>query len=152
VLPSEQRLTLSLLPTVTLEVVPLRTYAPFPALLPLFKCILQVLFCEGVQHRLRFCLCTSTQPRGMLYTDSQDMLVLTVVQIHHQSQKFWIPLHAFVCVRARAPMLVRACVCVCACVRACLSVCLSEEVVTYFTIQKIFSDTEIMKCDPIIYC
>jgi hypothetical protein len=28
----------------------------FPAPLPFFKCILEVVFCEGVQHRLRFCL------------------------------------------------------------------------------------------------
>jgi hypothetical protein len=31
-------------------------YAPFLALLPIFKSILEVLFCEGVQHLLRFCL------------------------------------------------------------------------------------------------
>jgi hypothetical protein len=56
VLPSGQKLTLGLLTTVTLEVVPFRVYAPFPALLTFFKRILEVVFCEGVQHRLRFCL------------------------------------------------------------------------------------------------
>jgi hypothetical protein len=35
---------------------PLRAYAHFPALLPIFKCIPEVVFCEGVQHRPRFCL------------------------------------------------------------------------------------------------
>jgi hypothetical protein len=50
------KLNLGLLATITLEAVPFRTYAPFPALLPFFKCFLQVMFCEGVQHRLWFCL------------------------------------------------------------------------------------------------
>jgi hypothetical protein len=31
-------------------------YAPFPELLPFFKCILEIVLCEDVQHRLRFCL------------------------------------------------------------------------------------------------
>jgi hypothetical protein len=47
---------LDLLATITLEVVPFRAYAPFPALLPFLKCILEDVFCEGVLHRLRFCL------------------------------------------------------------------------------------------------
>jgi hypothetical protein len=55
-LPSGQKLTLSLLATIAFEVVPYRVYAPFPALLPLLKCILEVVFCDGVQDRLRFCL------------------------------------------------------------------------------------------------
>jgi hypothetical protein len=54
VLPSGQRLTLGLLATVTLEVVSFRSYALFSALLPFFKCVMEVVFCEGVQHR--FCL------------------------------------------------------------------------------------------------
>jgi hypothetical protein len=33
-----------------LKVVTFRAYAPFPALLPFFKCILEVIFCKGVQH------------------------------------------------------------------------------------------------------
>jgi hypothetical protein len=37
---------------ITLEEVPLRAYAPFPELLPFFKCILEIVFCVGVQHRL----------------------------------------------------------------------------------------------------
>jgi hypothetical protein len=36
VLPSGQKLTFSLLATITLQVVPFRVYAPFPALLPFF--------------------------------------------------------------------------------------------------------------------
>jgi hypothetical protein len=55
VLPSGQKLTLGTLVTITIEVVPFRSYAPFPALLPFFKCIQKVVFCEGVHHRLRFC-------------------------------------------------------------------------------------------------
>jgi hypothetical protein len=47
---------MGLLTTITLEVLPSRAYAPFPALLPFFKFVLEVMFCEGVQHRLRFCL------------------------------------------------------------------------------------------------
>jgi hypothetical protein len=55
-LTSSHKQTLSLLATVTLEVVPFRAYAPFPELLPFFKCILEVVFCGSVQHRPPFCL------------------------------------------------------------------------------------------------
>jgi hypothetical protein len=55
-LPSVEKLTLSILATITLQVAPFCSYAPFPALLPLFKCILEVVFREGVQHCLHFCL------------------------------------------------------------------------------------------------
>jgi hypothetical protein len=41
---------------ITLQIVAFREYAPFPALLPLFQCMLEVVFCKGIQHRLRFCL------------------------------------------------------------------------------------------------
>jgi hypothetical protein len=47
-LPSGQKLTLDLLDTVALEVVPFRASAPFPAVLPFFKCNLKVMICEGV--------------------------------------------------------------------------------------------------------
>jgi hypothetical protein len=43
---------LGLLATITHEVLAFRMYAPLTALLPLFNCILEVVFCEGVQHRL----------------------------------------------------------------------------------------------------
>jgi hypothetical protein len=56
VLLSGQKVTLGILATSTLEAVPFRAYAPFPALLPFLKCILEVVFCEGVQHSMRFCL------------------------------------------------------------------------------------------------
>jgi hypothetical protein len=39
-----------------LEVVSSRVYAPFLGLLPCFKWILEAVFCEGIQYRLRFCL------------------------------------------------------------------------------------------------
>jgi hypothetical protein len=55
-LSSSQKLTLSLLAAITLEVVSFHAYAPFPVFLPLFKCFLEVMFCEGVQHHLQFCL------------------------------------------------------------------------------------------------
>jgi hypothetical protein len=42
---------------IAFEVVPIRAYALFSALLPFFKCILEVVFCEGIQHFLRFCPC-----------------------------------------------------------------------------------------------
>jgi hypothetical protein len=42
--------------TIALEADPFRAYAPFSALLPLFKYVLEIVFCEAVQHRLRFCL------------------------------------------------------------------------------------------------
>jgi hypothetical protein len=47
---------LDLLATITLVVAPFHAFAPFPALLPFFKCILEVVFCKGVQYRLWFCL------------------------------------------------------------------------------------------------
>jgi hypothetical protein len=53
--PLVKKLTLAILVTINLKVVPLGTYAPFPALLPLLKCILEVMICEGVQQRLQFC-------------------------------------------------------------------------------------------------
>jgi hypothetical protein len=46
------KLAFGLLIIVTLEVLPFCTYAPLPALLPFFKCILEVLFCIGFQYRL----------------------------------------------------------------------------------------------------
>jgi hypothetical protein len=46
VLPSGQKVTLGLLATINFEVVPFRAYTPFPALLPFFKCILEVMFCS----------------------------------------------------------------------------------------------------------
>jgi hypothetical protein len=49
-------LTFWLLATITLKVVPFYVYAPFPALLPFLKSILYVVFCEGVQHCMKFCL------------------------------------------------------------------------------------------------
>jgi hypothetical protein len=55
VLPSGQKLTLDLLATINLEAVPFRAYAPSLAFLQFFKCILEVMFCEGVQHHLQFC-------------------------------------------------------------------------------------------------
>jgi hypothetical protein len=47
---------LDLLAIIALEVTPFRAYAPFQSLLPSIECILQVVFFEGVQHRLRFFL------------------------------------------------------------------------------------------------
>jgi hypothetical protein len=44
------KVTLGLLPTITLEVAPFS--ALFPAHLQFFKCTLEVVFYEGVQHRL----------------------------------------------------------------------------------------------------
>jgi hypothetical protein len=50
------KLTLGLLATITLKVVPFLEYALFPELLPFLKCILEDVFCEGVQHRLQISL------------------------------------------------------------------------------------------------
>jgi hypothetical protein len=46
------KLALGLLATITFKAVPFCVYAPFPVLLPFFKCISEVVFCEGVQHCL----------------------------------------------------------------------------------------------------
>jgi hypothetical protein len=56
VLPSGQKLTLSLLATINFDVVPFRVHVLFPALLTIFKSIMEDVFCDSVQHRLRFCL------------------------------------------------------------------------------------------------
>jgi hypothetical protein len=58
--------------TITIEVVPFRAYAPIPAFLPIFKCILQVAICVSVQHRLRFCL---------------DCVKMAIFQFYLQSEK-----------------------------------------------------------------
>jgi hypothetical protein len=42
------RTNLGLLTTITLGVALFRAYAPFPELLLFLKCILEVVFCEGV--------------------------------------------------------------------------------------------------------
>jgi hypothetical protein len=47
VLPSGQELTLGVPTIITLEAAPSRAYAPFPALLPIFNFIPEVVFCEG---------------------------------------------------------------------------------------------------------
>jgi hypothetical protein len=56
VLPTGQKLTLGLLATIALEVVTFRAYVPYLELLQFFKCILEAVFCEEVQHRPLFCL------------------------------------------------------------------------------------------------
>jgi hypothetical protein len=56
ILPSSQKLTLGLLATITLQVALFHSYEPSPVLLPVFKSILEVVFCKGVKHCLRFCL------------------------------------------------------------------------------------------------
>jgi hypothetical protein len=61
--------------TIALEVVPFHAYAPFPALLPFFKCILEVVCCGAVQHRLRFCL------------DRLNCVKMTAFQFYLQSKK-----------------------------------------------------------------
>jgi hypothetical protein len=43
---------MGLLATITYELVPFQVYALFPALLLLFKYILEIMFCEGVHHGL----------------------------------------------------------------------------------------------------
>jgi hypothetical protein len=45
VLPYGQKLTLGILATIILDVVPFRAHAPFPELLPFYKFILEVVFC-----------------------------------------------------------------------------------------------------------
>jgi hypothetical protein len=54
-LPCGQTFSLCLQVTITFETVAFRSYAPFPAILPLLKCVLDVVICEDVQHHRRFC-------------------------------------------------------------------------------------------------
>jgi hypothetical protein len=94
-LPSGQKLTLGLLATITLEVVPFCTYAPFPAFLPFFKCVLVVVSCEGVQHRLQFCL------------DHLNCLKMVALQFYLQSGKQrkvgWVEDDSHVCFGEKFP-------------------------------------------------
>jgi hypothetical protein len=53
VLPSGQKLTLGLLATITIEIVPFRAYAQFQSS-AIFECILEVVFSDGVSHHPRF--------------------------------------------------------------------------------------------------
>jgi hypothetical protein len=53
VLPSGQKLTLGLLATIALKVV---SFCEYAALLPFFKCTLEVMLYVGDQQRLQFCL------------------------------------------------------------------------------------------------
>jgi hypothetical protein len=47
---------LGLLATITLKAVPFCIYTPFPSASAIFlKCMLEIMFCEGVQHALQFC-------------------------------------------------------------------------------------------------
>jgi hypothetical protein len=69
------KLTSDLQATITLKVVPFRAYEPFPAFLPFFKRILEVVFSEDVQHRLRFCL------------DNLNCVKMAAFQFHFQSEK-----------------------------------------------------------------
>jgi hypothetical protein len=55
VLPSGKKLTLG--QHHTLKIVTFHAYTPFPALLTFFKRILEVVFCEGVQHCLDHLSC-----------------------------------------------------------------------------------------------
>jgi hypothetical protein len=50
------KLTLGILATTTLEVVPFCTYAPFPVLLPFLNTFWKSVFRECVHHHLQFCL------------------------------------------------------------------------------------------------
>jgi hypothetical protein len=58
-LPVRQKLSLGLLAITTLKVAPFCVYASFPALLPFFKCILEVVFCSAppaiLPRSLQFC-------------------------------------------------------------------------------------------------
>jgi hypothetical protein len=50
VLPFGQKLALNLFATITLELVPFRAHAPSPALLPIFKSILEIVFFVDVLY------------------------------------------------------------------------------------------------------
>jgi hypothetical protein len=69
------------LATITLKVVPFRMYAPFPALLPFFKCILEIVFCEGVQHCLQFCSAPpAILPRSRQLCQNDGLSILSSIR------------------------------------------------------------------------
>jgi hypothetical protein len=94
-LPSGNKLTLPLLAIVILEVVPFLSYATFPAFLQLFKCIAEVTFCGGVQHRMRFSLdylsfvemasfqssLQSEKQRKVLWVENESHIVFLNIQV-----------------------------------------------------------------------
>jgi hypothetical protein len=55
-----QKLSLILLATITLEVVPLRAYETFPVFLPFLEFFLEAVYCEGAEQRLQFDSITSS--------------------------------------------------------------------------------------------
>jgi hypothetical protein len=61
-----KKLILGLQATITLEVVPFCVYSLFTVLLPFFRCILEDMFPEAVQHRLGFCLDHVSCQNGVL--------------------------------------------------------------------------------------
>jgi hypothetical protein len=75
VLSSGRKLNVGLLATITLEAVSFRLYAPFSELLSFSKCILEVVFCAGIQHRLRF------------YLDHLNCFQIATFQFYLQSWK-----------------------------------------------------------------
>jgi hypothetical protein len=72
---------LGLLATTALEVVLFRKDALFPALPSFFKCILEVVFCEGVQHCLQFFL---------YYLNCQNGSLSVVSSIGKQRKVGWV--------------------------------------------------------------
>jgi hypothetical protein len=73
VLLSGQKRTLGLLATITLEVLPFHTHSTFSALLPFFKCILEVVFpweCSTLPASL---------PRSPLLLQNDGLLVLFLI-------------------------------------------------------------------------
>jgi hypothetical protein len=66
VLSSGQKLTLGLLASITFEVVPSARIHRAQPFCHCFKCILEVVFSEGVQHCPRFCVKIATSQFDLL--------------------------------------------------------------------------------------
>jgi hypothetical protein len=59
---------LGLLASITLEIIPFCAYALFSVLLPIFKCILEVMFCEGVSTAYDPACITSVVSKWRLFS------------------------------------------------------------------------------------
>jgi hypothetical protein len=78
VLPFGRKIALGLLETINLEVVLFRAYAPFPALLPFFKRIPEVVFCECS-------LPSAILPRLTQLRQNGGLLVLSAIREKEES-------------------------------------------------------------------
>jgi hypothetical protein len=95
------KLSLGLLATISFEAVPIRAYVTFPNSFTILKCTLEVVFCESVQHSLRFCL------------NHFNYVKMAALQFYPQSKKqrkvWWVEDDSHFFFRFRNPLVKNKC-------------------------------------------